>query len=353
MSVSAFDHPVLSAYLGDEEAAALFSWQAELMAMLAFESALAGAEAAAGVIPPEAADAIGRAIALHEADVETLRAGMARDGVVVPELVRQLRVAVGEPHQRHVHFGATSQDVVDTGIAVRLVAVGGMLLRRLDGVVAALAALERRDGAIEVMAHTRMQAAIPVPAARKIASWRAPLERHRPRLERALAGVGVLSFGGAAGTLERLGEAGPTVAAILGETLGLSVPEIARHGERDGQAELAAALALISGSLAKTGQDIALAAQSELGEIRLAKGGGSSAMPHKVNPVGAEALVALGRFNATLAAGMQHAVIHENERSGAAWALEWMILPQMVVATAASLRTALELIPLLSFRGRG
>src|SRR5690606_36016393 len=121
---------------------------------------------------------------------------------------------------------------------------------------------------------------------------------------------------------------------------------------RDGVAGLASWLSLVTGSLGKMGQDIALMAQSEVGEIRLASGGGSSAMPHKVNPVGAETLVALARFNATLVSGMHHAMVHENERSGAAWTLEWLILPQTTVATAASLRCAVALLGGLSFVAR-
>jgi 3-carboxy-cis,cis-muconate cycloisomerase len=115
-------------------------------------------------------------------------------------------------------------------------------------------------------------------------------------------------------------------------------------------AALAAWLSLVTGSLGKMGQDVALAAQSELGEIRLAGGGGSSAMPHKVNPVGAEALVTLARFNATLLAGMHQSLVHENERSGAAWTLEWMLLPQMLMACAAALRHAQALVGQVAFR---
>ena len=109
----------------------------------------------------------------------------------------------------------------------------------------------------------------------------------------------------------------------------------------------------MTGSLGKFGQDVALLAQSEVGEIRLASGGGSSAMPHKVNPVGAEVLVTLARFNATLLSGMHQALVHENERSGAAWTLEWMLLPQMMAATGAALATAQRLLPDIAFRGAG
>lgn len=352
MSASPLDNPILSGLLGDEEASACFSVEAELVAMLDFEKALALAEAAENLVPAEAAEAIAAALSPDKLDLGALRAGAARDGVVVPELVRQLRAMVGEPFGRHVHFGATSQDVIDTSLAIRLKALLTILGRRLDSTIDKLGALDEAQGTIETMAHTRMQAALEVPVARKIRSWRDPLIRHRESLAAAEAAIAVLHFGGAVGTLEKLGDKGEAVSRRMGETLGLRTVAHARHSERDGSAFLANWLSMVTGSLGKMGQDIALLAQSEVGEIRLAGGGGSSAMPHKVNPVGAEVLVSLARFNATLLPGMHHAMVHENERSGAAWTLEWMLLPQMSVATAAALRTAEGLLDGLSFVAR-
>lgn len=352
MTVSPFDHPLLSQLLGDAETAVLFSDEADLECMTAFEVALAEAEAAEGVIPSDAAVAIARTLPDLEFDMDALRSATARDGVVVPDLVRQMRDAVGAPHGVHVHFGATSQDAVDTSLALRLQRLAAILGDRLDALATSLAALDLRFGATPVMAHTRMQAAISVTASRKIRSWRDPLLRHRARLGAAIDEVALLTLGGAAGTLDRLGPQAPAVRRRMGETLGLSAPDKPRHSERDGIAEFASWLSLVTGSLGKMGQDIALAAQSEVGEVKLASGGGSSAMPHKVNPVGAEVLVTLARFNATLLSGMHQSLVHENERSGAAWMLEWMLLPQMAVATGAALNTALQLIDGLEFVAR-
>ncbi|HVM82351.1 MAG TPA: lyase family protein, partial [Candidatus Binatia bacterium] len=136
----------------------------------------------------------------------------------------------------------------------------------------------------------------------------------------------------------------------MAKSLKLHNPVAARHSERDGVAEFAGWLSLISGSLGKLGADVALMAQNEVGEVKLANAGGSSAMPEKQNPVAAEVLVALARFNAALVSGMHDALVHENERSGSAWTLEWMILPQMAVATGAALRQAEALLGTLSFR---
>ena len=341
MTVSPFDHPYLSSLLGDEATAAFFSVAAELEAMLAFEVALAKAEAGAGVVPVEAAHAIARAAHRFSPDVASLRAATARDGVVVPDLVRQLRAAVGEPHAKHLHFGATSQDVIDSGLMLRLSRVLPLLEERLDGLIGALAALSVTSGGHSLMGRTRMQPAIPITVADRLDAWRQPLERVAERLEIfALEGLAV-QFGGAAGTLEKLGDKAGAVRAALADELGLiDAPQW--HSQRDRIGELAGLLAAITGSLGKIGQDIVLMADRG-GEIMLAGGGGSSAMPHKQNPVAAEALVTLARFNAAQLGGIAQAAVHEQERSGAAWTLEWLILPQMMVACGAALRLAGEL----------
>lgn len=349
MTVSVFDHPLLSGLLGDEEVAGLFTLKAELDAMLRFEAALSEAEAEEGVIPAAADEAVAKALENFHPDTARLHEGTARDGMIVPDLIAQIREAVGVEHGSHVHFGSTSQDVIDTGLALRLARALDIFATRIDRLVAALDRLEKRDGGMQVMAHTRMQVAIPVTAGRKVRSWREPLMRHRARLDAVQAQVAVLHFGGAAGTLDKLGPRGAAVAARLARKLELNLVAHARHSERDTQADYAGWLASVTGSLGKMGQDIALLSQNEIGEIRLATGGGSSAMPHKVNPVRAETLVTLARFNATLVSGVHQALVHENERSGAAWTLEWMLLPQMTVATAAALSTAEALVGEVAF----
>jgi len=351
MSITPFEHPLLSALLGDEEIAGQFSAEADIAAMLAFEVALAEAEAAEGVIPKDSAKAIAKALAGFEPDTEALRKGVARDGLIVPALVALLKDAVGKPNAAHLHFGTTSQDLIDTSLALRLLPILDRFGERLDEICTALDRLNARDGKIPAMAHTRMQAAVPVTAARKILSWRDPLLRHREKLAPIRDAIGVLHFGGAAGTLEKLDpKKAAAVAKRMAKKLGLKTLPRARHSERDDMVELASWLSLVTGSLGKTGQDIALLAQTEVGEIKLASGGTSSAMPHKVNPVQAETLVTLARFNATLVSGMHHALVHENERSGAMWTLEWLLLPQMIAAAGAALKIAAEFLPTVSFQ---
>ncbi len=351
--MNVFEHPFLSGLLGHEEIAHLLSAEADLAAMLRFEVALAQAQEAEGVI---AANVLHNIEAMAEGfspDTKALKEATVRDGVVVPELLRQMRAGLDDEAARALHFGATSQDVIDTSLAIRSLKVLDLLDEALAKILDSLDTLQSRDGAKTVMAHTRMQAALPVLAARKIASWSNPLIRHRERLGAVRRQVGVLHLGGPVGTLDALDDKAIAVTNRMADALGLQPCPAVRHTERDGLAELASWLSLVTGSLGKAGADIALFAQQEMDEIELSRGGGSSAMPHKVNPVGAEMLVAFARFNATLVGGVHQSIVHENERSGSAWALEWMILPQMMIATGAALRTAGTLLDSITFVGTG
>jgi 3-carboxy-cis,cis-muconate cycloisomerase len=340
MAIAAFDHPFLSGLLGDDEVAELLSVNAEVRAMLRFEVELARAEAMHGVIPAAAADAIAAAAADFT----------ARDGVVVPDLVRQLRRAVGEPHRQHVHFGATSQDVIDTALMLSLHAVLNLLDHRLGAINTAFDSLSARFGGNSIQGHTRMQPALPITVADRIASWREPVIRERKRLNGWLKDCCVVQFGGAVGTLDKLGDKAADVRRALADNLGLAdAPQW--HSQRDRIVELAGLLALVTGSLGKFGQDVALLAQDG-SEIGLEGGGGSSAMPGKQNPVAAEILVTLARFNAVQIGGMHQAMVHEQERSGAAWTLEWLLLPQMLAATGASTRHSMLLLNSITEIGR-
>ncbi|RFB85025.1 3-carboxy-cis,cis-muconate cycloisomerase [Rhizobium leguminosarum bv. trifolii] len=338
MTASPIDHPFLSGLVGDDEIAPFFSAEADIRAMLSFEAALARAEAAHGLIPAEAARRIAEICAGFSPDLASLRSATARDGVVVPELIKQLRAEVGEEAAKSLHLGATSQDVIDTSLMIRLKAVVFLFTGRLSTIAGALDGLDHRFGRSRLMGHTRMQAAIPISVSDRLDAWRAPLITYRDRLTEQSFPV---QFGGAAGTLDKLGPQAAAVRAALAQELGLTDIRQWQSG-RLPIADIAGLFASISGSLGKIGQDIALLAQASQ-EIEIAGGGTSSAMAHKQNPVAAETLVALARFNATALSGIHQSLVHEQERSGAAWTLEWLLLPQMAMATAASLRLAGEL----------
>ena len=339
--IAAFDHPFLSGLLGDEEMSALLGADAEIAAMLRFERSLAEVEGAFGIVPLATANVIGNALKHFKPDMVALKRGVVRDGVVVPALVEQIRRLVGDPHAQYVHFGATSQDVIDTALILRVRSCLDLLKKRLNGLVTALDDIEVRFGDRTIIGRTRMQPAMPITVADRIESWRAPLSRHLTRLAALRKTILVVQFGGAAGTLDALDAAGSNVRAALATSLGLGDAR-QWQSQRDRIADLANWLSLVTGSLGKLGQDIALMAQE--GDIGLAGGGRSSAMPHKQNPIDAELLVAMARFSGTLLSGIHQALIHEQERSGAAWTLEWLILPQMLMAAGASTAATARLL---------
>jgi 3-carboxy-cis,cis-muconate cycloisomerase len=344
MSGSAFDHPFLAGLLGDDETAAFFSAGLDIAAMLRFEVALARSQAVEGVISAAAAAAIEGACRDFVPDTEALRRDTARDGVVVPGLVRQVRARIPREHASSFHRGPTSQDLIDTSLVLRLQSVAEIVDRRLREVVAALDDIDRNFGSNRLVARTRMQSALDIHVRDRVSTWRDPLVRHRERLSDIVARLCVLQIGGPSGTLDPAEGKWPEVTKRLGIELGLSVPATSWHSQRDRLVEFAGCLARITGSLGKLGQDIALMAQDEIAEVELTAGGQSSSMPHKNNPIAAEVLVSLARFNAVQISAMHQAMVHEQERSGAAWTLEWLVLPQICVATVAALGTATKLV---------
>lgn len=340
--IGVFDHPWLSGLFADEEACHIWSAERQLAHMLAFESAYSRALGGAGVVDAAMAASAAELIISFKPDVAGLREGTARDGLPIPALVAQLRAAAG-PLAKAIHTGTTSQDVLDTAVVLSIRDTTQMLLTRLDRLETHLDRLTKSFGALPLMGRTRMQAAMPVTVADRIATWQAPLKAHRDRLEELRPRVENIQLGGAAGDRQEMHSMGAGIAQSVARELGLNSPERGWHATRDGLAEYAGVLSLVTGTLGKMGQDVCLMAQQGIDEIALSGGGGSSAMPHKQNPILGELLVTLARFNATQLSGMHHALVHEQERSGSAWALEWMILPQMAVAAARSLSAGIAI----------
>ena len=332
---------ILTALLRDAEATALLSDAALAQAMVRVEAALARVEARLGIIPADAGAAIAAALEGFEPDLDDLAAGTASAGVPVPALTIQLRRAVGEPAASFIHWGATSQDIVDTALVLQLRELLQMLEERQGRLETALVRLIERHRATVLVARTRFQQALPTTFGLKAAGWLVPLLRHRARLRELEARLLVVQFGGAAGNLAALGERGVEVMQKLAAELDLGCPVMPWHNQRDSVAELAGWLAVVSGTLGKIGQDVLLLAQNEIGEVREASGGASSTMPQKSNPVRSEALVTIGRRAAVLVGGVHEAMLHAHERDGSAWALEWTMLPELASGAAAALLHAL------------
>jgi len=334
---------ILDAYLQDPETEALISDAALAGAMLEVEAALARVQARADIIPAQAGAHIAEVAAGLVVDLPALVAGTIHDGVPIIALLAQLRAAVGHAHGGYVHWGATSQDIVDTAMVLMLRRVAALFSARLDDLIRQWAALTETHRGTVMAARTRSQQAVPTTFGLKVAGWLAPLLRHRLRLQALSANSFALQFGGAGGTLAALGGQGHALAQDLAAELDLTSPPLPWHNQRDGIIELANWLAMLSGSLGKTAGDVLLLAQSEVGELQISGAGGSSAMPQKANPVLAEALVALARHNAGLIGSLHQAAPHLAERDGAAWTLEWLTLPQMVRTTGASLQHSLHM----------
>jgi 3-carboxy-cis,cis-muconate cycloisomerase len=339
---------LLADFLGplliDDETAGLIGTEADLAAMLAFEVALARSEAEHGLISRAAADRIAEAGADFAPDREALASGALKDGVVTVSLVKQLRDHIGAPESESLHFGATSQDVIDTAMALKLKPVLDLFELRLTAVSALIGNLIDTFGETPLMGRTRMQAAIPIVASDRLAVWKGLVDRAIAELADIRRKVLIVTLAGAAGSSEKFGDRIGAVRTTLAGHLGLQVAAYVPHAARDRIVDLGNWLAKVTGGLGKIGQDVALMAQNEIGEIALGGGGGSSAMPHKQNPVRAEVLVSLARFNAVQLSGLHQSLVHEQERSGAAWTLEWLILPSMLNATGKALIHAAALL---------
>lgn len=340
-SISPFDSSLFRELLSDSEAARLLGDEARISAMLTTEGELALAQADCGLIPRDAAEAIARTAATLTVPAIKLASGTGAAGVPVPALVRALKQALPEQQARWVHFGATSQDIVDTALVLNCRALLILFEQRLANLVSSLAALARTHRHTLTAGRTRTQQAVPMNFGFKVANWLAPLLRQQERLQQLKPRLLKAQLAGAVGTLAAMGEQAPRIAERLAERLALA-PGRNWHTQRDSLVELADWLSMTTGVLGKMGQDWLWLSQTEVGEVTFSNGGGSSTMPQKCNPVNAEILVAMARHNAGLTGQMHQAMLQENERSGSAWTQEWLVLPTMLMATAVGLYHAQE-----------
>jgi 3-carboxy-cis,cis-muconate cycloisomerase len=336
---------VFDAIAARGEAAAAVSDQGWLQAMLDAEAALAWALASAGVISGEDAEVIADACVAERFDAAAIAAAAAGAGNPVVPLKAALTQAVDGPAAAHVHRGATSQDVLDT--AAMLVAARALdpLLDDLAAAREAAAALARAHRDTPLAGRTLLQQAVPVTFGLKAAGWMAGLEDARRWLNEVRAERLAAQLGGAAGTLASLGDAGPAVAQAYADALGLAEPVLPWHTLRGRIGELASALAVSSGAVAKAARDVVLLSQTEVAEVREAHGGGSSAMPHKRNPVAAICALACAQQAPGLAASLLGAMAHEHERAAGPWHAEWRPLGELLRSTGSAvawLRESLE-----------
>ena len=321
----------------------IFSDRARVQRMLDFEAALARAEASVGIIPADAADTIARCCRAEEFDLAKIAAAAPDSGNLAIPLVARLNERVSraqEGAQGYVHWGATSQDVIDTGLVLQLrdaLALIDQGVARLGDALARQAALHR---ATLLAGRTWLQQALPVTLGLKLAMTLGAIDRHRSRLAAVRKRVLVLQFGGAAGTLASLGSRGTAVEAALATELALRIPVTPWHTQRDNLCEVATVLGLIVATLGKLARDVALLAQTEVGEAfepAKAGRGGSSTMPQKRNPVGAAVATAAAVRVPGLVATMLTAAMQEHERGLGNWPAEWDTLPEIAMLASGAL----------------
>jgi 3-carboxy-cis,cis-muconate cycloisomerase len=246
--------------------------------------------------------------------------------------------------QKHLHFGTTSQDVMDTAQVLIIADAINIIEEKVAALIDALSQLSRDYGNVPCMAHTRGQQAVPIRFGVKINAWQQPLQRQGQRLTEIKNKLLVVQLGGSTGTLSAYGEKGKSLTDLLATELGLQSSS-PWHTQRDNFCEFTNWLAMLTGTLGKMGADILVMSQSEINEvIENAEGGGkSSAMAHKNNPILSEALVAIGKINSTLQMQQLLSMVHVNERDATAWILEWNAIPEMLINAGTALNHALTI----------
>ncbi|RJF99209.1 3-carboxy-cis,cis-muconate cycloisomerase [Noviherbaspirillum saxi] len=321
----------------------MFSARASVQGMLDFEAALARAQARVGVIPQSAVEAIVHACDASRIDLAGLAQHAAASGNLAIPLVKQLTAVVAQTDKeasKYVHWGATSQDAIDTGLILQLRRALALITQDLDALIEALAVQAQQHRTTTVVGRTWMQHALPVTFGLKAAGWLDAALRHRERLAALTPRLLVLQFGGAAGTLASLGDKGEQVAQALAEELALTLPDMPWHTQRDRVVECATVLGMLTGSLGKMARDISLMMQTDVGEVAEPAGegrGGSSTMPHKRNPVACAAVLACATRMPALVSTMLSGMVQEHERALGAWQAEWDTLPDIVQLAAGAL----------------
>jgi 3-carboxy-cis,cis-muconate cycloisomerase len=306
------------------------------------EIALAKAEARCGVIPREAAEAIAECTDVATLDFEKLRSETDIVGYPILPLVHQMAKQCGEAG-RYVHWGATTQDIMDTAVVLQIRKGLAIIERDIDALRDILSGLSKRYRDTPMAGRTHLQQALPVTFGYKTAIWLAMFDRHAERLKQLKPRVLVGQFAGAAGTLASLGSKGFEVQAALCEELELGVPVATWHVARDGFAEVVNFLALVTGTLGKIALDVMVMASTEFAEVYepFVKGrGASSTMPQKRNPISSELMLAAAKAVRQHAGLMLDAMVQDFERATGPWHAEWMAIPESFVLTAGALHQA-------------
>jgi 3-carboxy-cis,cis-muconate cycloisomerase len=343
--VTPLDSTIFAPLFADDEILALFTDDACVRALVEVETALARAQANVGVIPAIAAERISK-VQAEKIDTGALSKGTIRSGFPIVALVQEVRKQAGAEAAPYVHWGATTQDIMDTACVLQVRAAIQIFKRAILELLRHLSELGERHRATVLAGRTHGQQALPITFGLKVASWMAPMIRHAERIDEISPRLLVVQCGGGAGTLAALADKGLAVSQALANELSLGVPVMPWHAQRDSIVEFAGWLSLVTGTLGKMAQDVILLAQTEVGEVAESgdqSRGGSSTMPQKSNPITSELILAAARTNASLLSALHQAQIQEHERATHGWQVEWLTLPQMMILTGGALKHALYL----------
>jgi len=320
-----------------EEMSATFASEANIRSMLRFEAALAHAEARAGIIPHEAALSIGASCKVELFDIPALYREARKAGTLAIPLVKELTGRVDGEARKYVHWGATSQDVIDTAMMLQMREGIDLLVAGLLEIAEACAKWSEQHRHTLMVGRTLLQHALPITFGLKAARWLATATRLIGELRERRAREVAIQLGGAAGTLASLGDKGLLVGVYLAEELELSAPDLPWHTERDRIVKIATSAGVVAGAMAKMATDMVLLSQSEVGEVsegRAAGKGGSSAMPQKRNPVDTTRAIASARLAVGVVPVLLSGMVQEHERDIGGWQSEWAALPELFCFTA-------------------
>src|ERR1700726_1364358 len=342
LASTVFDSAMFRDMFGTAEMRDIFSDEALVGRYLEAEAALARAQARVGVVPKDAAETIDLASRSLKIDYDKLRHETEIVGYPILPLVHQLSAAAGEAG-RFVHWGATTQDIMDTGNVLQIRAALSIVERDLSELRNILSDLARKYRDTPMAGRTHLQQALPITFGYKAAVWLSSIDRHIERVEQALPRILVGEFAGAAGTLASIGEGGLEMQKLFCEELRLNQPSMTWHVARDGIAEAVTLLGLITGTLGKIATDIIMMSATEFGEVSepfVPGRGASSTMPQKRNPISSELMLAAAKAVRQHVATMLDGMIHDFERATGPWHLEWVSLPESFLLTASSLTNA-------------
>jgi len=326
---------------------ALFSDEAIVQRYLDVEVALARVQAKLEIIPADAATAIADCADINRIDWQTLSARTQIVGYPILPLVEQLSSWAKNDLGQYCHWGATTQDIMDTADVLQIKAALAIVEADLEAIADHLKCLATEHKTTAMAGRTHLQHALPVTFGYKCAGWLSSIDRHRARLNQLKPRVFIGEFAGAAGTLASLGDDGLRVQEALMEELDLGVPSMTWHGARDNFAEVTGILALISASLGKIAYDVMLMMQTEVGEVfepYVEGRGASSTMPQKRNPISSELILAAAKIVREQHSLMLDALVQDHERATGQWHVEWVAVATAFLSTSGALRAATELL---------